>query len=65
MHRTYTDAMGIEQSAVDGPKGTVLITKGKFDREYKVWFSTSLNTLHRDVDKARAIAVAEQHAGVA
>lgn len=62
--RKYTDAGGMEQTAVDGPKGTVLVTKGKLDRQFKVWFSDSLNTLLTAGDYDLAVREAKRRAGL-
>lgn len=62
--RKYKDVTGSEQTAVDGPKGTVLVTRGKLETRFKVWFSDSLNTLHTTGDYRLAVTVAKQHAGV-
>ena len=62
--RKYLDAAGTEQTAVDGPKGTVLVTKGKLDRHFKVWFSDSLNTLLSSGDYDSAVREAKRHAGL-
>lgn len=62
--RKYTDAGGMEQTAVDGPKGTVLVTKGKLDRHFKVWFSDSLDTLLSSGDYDVAVREAKRRAGL-
>lgn len=62
--RKYTDVAGLEQTAVDGPKGTVLVTKGKLDRQFKVWFSDSLDTLLTTGDYNVAVREAKQRAGL-
>lgn len=64
--RTYTDHNGIEQTAVDGPNGTWLITHGRypFDKEFSVWKSDSLRTDYRDSNIGRAIERAFRLAGV-
>lgn len=63
--RKYSDAAGIEQTAVDGPRGTVLVTKGKLDRQFKVWFSDSLGTLLSTSNYEAAVREAKRRAGLA
>lgn len=62
--RKYTDATGLEQTAVDGPKGTVLVTKGKLDQQFKVWVSDSLDTLLSTGNYDSAVQAAMRHAGL-
>ncbi|WP_131823330.1 hypothetical protein [Mycobacteroides chelonae] len=62
--RKYVDASGLEQTAVDGPKGTVLVTKGKLEHRYKVWFSDSLGTLLSTENYDNAVTAAKKHAGL-
>jgi hypothetical protein len=62
--RPYTDAGGRQQTAVDGPHGTFLITR-KNDREaFEVWKSDSLNAIYRTSDAALALQKACKAAGV-
>lgn len=62
--RTYADAMGRTQYAVDGPRGTFLVTR-KNDREpWSVWRNDSLNTNARMANTVRAIERAAELAGI-
>jgi hypothetical protein len=62
--RTYTDALGHTQRAVDGPNGTWAITRQDEHSLYEVWKSDSLTTDYRDRDGGRALAKALELAGV-
>lgn len=57
--RTYTDPMGREQLAADGPGGTFLVTRYKPNDFWEVWRSDQLHTRGRrhSVDEAMALAV--------
>ena len=61
---TYTDVTGRTQTAVTGPNAHVLITR-KTDREpFQVWHAGSLATLARTSDRARALEIACNAAGI-
>lgn len=62
--RTYTDATGRTQRAVDGPNGTYLITRKNDSDPFAVWKSDSLNTQGKHRDPAAALEHACRLAGV-
>lgn len=62
--RTYTDVTGRTQYAVDGPRGTFLITRKNDSELWTVWRSDSLGTSARLRNTARAIERAAELAGV-
>ena len=62
--RTYTDARGRQQRAVDGPNGTYLITRRSDSEPYVVWESDSLDAAGRFGDPAAALERACTLAGI-
>lgn len=62
--RPYKDALGRTQTAVTGPRGHVLITRASDREAYRVWHSDSLRTLISTRDRAYALQVACNAAGV-
>ena len=64
--RTYVDATGRTQHAVDGPVGTVLVTRTYAQDDWQVWHSDShATTVGRYADREQALVRAERAAGVA
>lgn len=63
--RPYIDFNGTEQTAVDGPNGTWLITHGRYpyDKEFTVWKSDSRKTDYRDRVLVNCIERAKRLAG--
>ena len=62
--RTYTDALGRTQRAVDGPNGTFAITRHNDADPFEVWKTDSLSTSWRGRDGGRALAKALELAGI-
>ncbi|RKQ90533.1 hypothetical protein C8N24_0338 [Solirubrobacter pauli] len=51
----YRDVLEREQTAVDGPKGHVLITRNGNFKPYAVWHSDQITTIVSTDDHAHAI----------
>jgi hypothetical protein len=64
MTRTYTDVMGRTQHAVDGPKGTYLVTRSKPWGDFTIWRSDSIRTAGTAATLESALARARGLAGV-
>ncbi len=62
--REFHDIVNRPQTAVDGPRGTYLITRNNKFEPYQVWRSDSLATEMRTNDLERAILKAARLAGV-
>lgn len=62
---TYTDAEGMTQHRVTGPRGTFLVTRGRRDSSYQVWRPDSLRTLYRSEYLRSALIYAEHRATAA
>ena len=61
--REYLDVLGRRQYAVDGPRGTYLITRDRERDMWQVWLSTSLRTSSRHNVLPAAIQAASRLAG--
>lgn len=53
--RSYVDAAGRSQYAVDGPKGTVLVTRPDWRSKWEVWRSDSLTVVAKGADLDRMV----------
>lgn len=62
--RGYVDVSGRQQYAVDGPRGTFLITRKRDSDAWEVWRSDSLSTAARNRNLDRAVAIAAARAGL-
>ncbi|MFZ2241652.1 MAG: hypothetical protein WAV90_19220 [Gordonia amarae] len=62
--RSYVDPMGRTQYAVDGPKGTWLITRDRDGASWEVWASDTTRAVCRSHLLANAFERAASHAGL-